>query len=145
MKKIILDASSNLENGWNRRKLRSFLTKLTAFIPSSLHLIVNHIDNDSMRDINAKYRGKNTATNILSFKYPDKKNIGELILAIDIVKDEAAEMCLSFDQHYAHLIVHGILHLFGYDHEIDSEAEVMEGLEKTWLQALGYKDPYIEQ
>ena len=109
-------------------------------------------DDASIQDINAEWRGKDKPTNVLSFpafpvqpgKVPGPM-LGDIIIARETVAREAVELEKSFDDHLTHLMVHGFLHLFGYDHNNDTEAEIMEGLETRILAKLGLSDPYEGQ
>jgi len=109
-------------------------------------------DDQSIRAINAEWRKKDKATNVLSFpafpiepgKMPGPM-LGDIIIARETVEREATELEKSFDDHLTHLMVHGMLHLFGYDHMNNAEAEIMEGLETRILAALGLSDPYEGQ
>ncbi len=93
--------------------------------------------------LNDQFRGKKYATNILSFTYtPPPQAAGDLVLCVPVVLREAAEQHKPADAHFAHMVVHGMLHLQGYDHENDQDAEVMEARERHILAALGYPDPY---
>ena len=104
-------------------------------------------DDSHVRALNARYRQKDRATNVLSFLpgpgTPDGY-LGDIILALETVSREAEDEAKSFDHHVAHLIVHGLLHLAGYDHESDDEAEEMEALERDVLARIGIADPYAE-
>ncbi|MEF0940136.1 rRNA maturation RNase YbeY [Rhizobium sp. BR 362] len=109
-------------------------------------------DDASIREINAEWREQDKATNVLSFPafplVPGGKPgpmLGDIIIAKETVEREAAELEKSFDDHLTHLMVHGFLHLFGYDHMNNSEAERMEGLETRILAGLGLSDPYAGQ
>jgi len=97
------------------------------------------------RTLNRDYRGKDHATNVLSFPYESGEQItGDLVLCLPVVEREAQEQGKSQEAHFAHLIVHGMLHLQGYDHEIGKDdAERMEAMEREILDALGYPDPYV--
>lgn len=102
-----------------------------------------------IRVLNREWRGKDKPTNVLSFPAPDMINpgpelppLGDIIIAHETVAREAAEEAKTFDHHLTHLIVHGFLHIMGYDHETDEEAEEMEDLERKALQALAIDDPY---
>ena len=99
---------------------------------------------DEGRRLNREYRSQEDATNVLSFPYaPVPELSGDLVLCVPVVAREAAEQDKSLDAHYAHLIVHGMLHLQGYDHEVsDEQAAEMEELERSILAHLGYPDPY---
>lgn len=93
--------------------------------------------------LNRDFRGRNYATNVLSFPYtPPPVMSGDLVLCVPVVLREAAEQGKRREAHFAHLVVHGILHLQGLDHETDSEAEMMEARERAILLELGYPDPY---
>ena len=94
--------------------------------------------------LNLEYRGKDYATNVLSFPYEvEPVTIGDLVICPQVVAREAAEQNKPLEAHYAHLTVHGMLHLQGWDHEEDeAEAEEMENEEREILAALGYPDPY---
>ena len=101
-------------------------------------------DDDSVRDLNARFRGKDYATNVLSFPAPQNPegHLGDIALAFGVCAREAAEQGKPVAAHYAHLTVHGVLHLLGWDHEDDKEAEAMEQLEREILADLGIADPY---
>ncbi|MHC5655134.1 rRNA maturation RNase YbeY [Stappia sp. ICDLI1TA098] len=107
-------------------------------------------DDARVRELNREWRGKDTATNVLSFPGGDEDKppygplLGDLILARETVVREAGEMDLAFFDHLTHLVVHGFLHLFGYDHHMDDEAEEMEDLERRILATLGIADPYLD-
>ncbi len=101
-----------------------------------------------MRDLNLRYRGKDRPTNVLSLPAAPVlagrlgPPLGDVVLAEETIRDEAADQGLAFEDHLTHLIVHGFLHLIGYDHERESEALVMEDLEVAILGDLGIADPY---
>ena len=103
------------------------------------------------RALNRHYRGKDYATNVLSFALNEGEAVdgmplfGDLVLCVPVVEREAAEQDVPLAAHYAHLTVHGMLHLQGYDHEEDDEADVMEALETVILAKLGYPDPYAAE
>ena len=104
-------------------------------------------DDSHVRELNARYRQKDRPTNVLSFPPgpgTPEEYLGDVILALQTVSREAAEEGKRFDHHVAHLIVHGLLHLAGYDHESDDEAEEMEALERDVLARLGIADPYAQ-
>lgn len=106
-------------------------------------------DDANIRTINAKWRHIDKATNVLSFPafsiQPGQRPgpiLGDIVIARETVQCEAQEENKSFDDHLSHLIVHGLLHLTGYDHQNDDEAEQMESLERKILASLGISDPY---
>ena len=102
------------------------------------------VDADEGRALNNEYRGKDYATNVLSFPYESEPVItGDLVICTEVVAKEAAEQNRPLDAHYAHLTVHGMLHLQGWDHENDDDAQAMETEETEILAAMGYPDPYM--
>lgn len=105
---------------------------------------VRFVAADEGRRLNREYRGQEEATNVLSFPYAVAAQLsGDLVLCAPVVAREASEQNKSLDAHYAHLIVHGMLHLQGYDHEAGEEqAAAMEEREREILAGLGYPDPY---
>lgn len=104
------------------------------------------------RQLNRDYRGKDYATNILTFVYDEGEALpglpggealqGDLVVCVPVVVREAAEQGKQLEAHFAHLIVHGMLHLQGFDHDDDAEAQQMENAECEVLATLGYPDPY---
>jgi len=101
------------------------------------------VDEAEARELNRDYRGKDYATNVLTFTIADEPLLmGDIILCVPVVMAEAHAQQKSLDAHFAHLTVHGILHLHGYDHEIEAQATLMESIEVTTLQKLGYANPY---
>lgn len=101
------------------------------------------VDADEGQELNKEYRGKDYATNVLSFPYESEPVVmGDLVICPTVVAREATEQNKPLDAHYAHLTVHGMLHLQGWDHENDEDAQAMEDEEREILAALGYPDPY---
>lgn len=120
---------------------------LSADHPSEVSLLFT--DDQTMRGINAQWRGMDKPTNVLSFPaFPmrpgmaPKSLLGDIVLAFETVKREAVEEAKPFENHLSHLIAHGLLHLFGYDHETGGDAEIMEALERKILARLAIPDPY---
>jgi len=96
------------------------------------------------RELNRDYRGKDYATNVLTFPLAEEPVLmGDIVLCHAVVEKEAQEQNKPLEAHYAHLTVHGMLHMQGYDHETDEEAAVMEALETQIVTELGYADPYL--
>ena len=105
-------------------------------------------DDAEVRRLNATWRGKDAPTNVLSFPSPDNPAepsfIGDVVLARQTVVAEARDLGIPLAHHVQHLVVHGLLHLLGYDHETEAEAEEMESLETEILAGLGIPDPYAD-
>jgi len=112
-----------------------------------VELVIRVVDEVEGRELNHRYRGKDKPTNVLSFTFDapsgiESNHLGDLVICAPVVVREAQEQGKRFNDHLAHLVVHGVLHLRGYDHQTDEEAELMESREKAILQGLGIKDPY---
>ncbi len=112
-------------------------------------LTVRLVNDGEIRQLNRDYRHKDYATNVLSFPAEadlptESQLLGDLVIAADVVQREAAEQGKELWHHWAHLCVHGLLHLLGYDHQNDEEAEEMEGLEIEILAELAIANPYEE-
>ncbi len=109
-------------------------------------LSVNFTDDAAIRQLNATWRGFDKPTNVLSFETPGdlstKPALGDIVIAYETVEREAREQDKTFDDHLTHLLIHGFLHLIGYDHQIPREADEMEALERRIAAALGLPDPY---
>ena len=103
------------------------------------------VDDKYIKKINKKYRGINRPTNVLSFELGDNVLLGDVFISIDTVMREAKDENISVPEHTAHMVVHGILHLLGYDHIKDADAEKMEKKEISILKKLGYKNPYTAE
>ncbi len=107
-------------------------------------------DDASMREINKDWRDQDKPTNVLSFPaaahpgMPGPRHIGDVVLAWETTEREAREEGKAVEAHVSHLIVHGVLHCLGYDHESDEQAEEMEALEVSALMGIGYADPYMD-
>ncbi len=110
-------------------------------------ITIRFVDSEEGQSLNSDYRGKDYATNVLSFPYETEPVVaGDLVICPAVVEREAAEQRKTLEAHYAHLIVHGILHLQGYDHETgDEDAQQMEATERSILAQLGFADPYREE
>ena len=111
---------------------------------SERSLVVLLTDDIAVQALNAKFRGKDQPTNVLSFPTPPnpEQHLGDIALAYQTCAREAAEQGKSLAFHLQHLVAHGVLHLLGYDHMTELEAEEMEGLERVVLASLGVPDPY---
>jgi probable rRNA maturation factor len=111
-------------------------------IERDAEITVRFVDEAEGRALNHDYRHKDYATNVLSFVYADAPVTGDLVICVPVVMREAAEQKKSPPAHFAHLVIHGVLHLQGYDHEKTRDAKVMEARETELLTQLGHADPY---
>lgn len=137
-----------LEQVASRAKVRRW-AQAALFAPAEL--TVRFVEAEEGRVLNRDYRGKDYATNVLTFAYnegdivaEDEPTRADIVLCTDVLEREAAEQGKTVEEHAAHLVVHGVLHAQGYDHENDAEAAEMEQLERTIMEALGYPDPYAQ-
>lgn len=124
---------------------------LAALQPLQLpvELVIRIVDETESRELNGRYRGIDRPTNVLSFPFEApsavaSSHLGDLVICAPVVKREAVEQHKPEPHHWAHMVVHGVLHLCGYDHQSDEDASEMEALEKRVLQQLGVPDPYRE-
>jgi probable rRNA maturation factor len=115
-------------------------------------LAIRFVAAEEGQTLNREYRGKDYATNVLTFAYnegeelaADEPTQADIVLCTDVLQREAEEQKKTVEEHVAHLVVHGVLHAQGYDHEHDEEADEMEQLERDIMEALGYPDPYAEE
>src|SRR5471030_968173 len=143
---------ARLQETITRPKVRRWVAA-ALFAPAEL--TIRFVDAAEGQALNRDYRGKDYATNVLTFAYnegddfangaaDDAPTQADIILCTDVLEREAAEQKKTVEQHTAHLIVHGVLHAQGYDHEDDEEAAEMEGLETEILATLGIADPYAD-
>ena len=137
---------ARLQESITRPKIRRWVQ---AALLAPAELTIRFVDAEEGRVLNRDYRAKDYATNVLTFAYNEGEEIGadeptraDIILCTDVLEKEAAEQKKTLEEHTAHLIVHGVLHAQGYDHDDDEEAAEMEQLERDILEALGYPDPY---
>lgn len=139
---------ARLKETITRAKLRRWV-QAALFAPAEL--TIRFVDAAEGRALNRDYRGKDYATNVLTFSFnegedvdPDAPTQADIILCTDVLQTEAAEQGKTVEQHTAHLIVHGVLHAQGYDHMDEDEAAEMEGIETELLAGLGVAAPYAD-
>jgi len=112
------------------------------FVPWTIP-VVDGLDGREGRALNRRYRGRDYATNVLTFVYDDAVSLtGDIVLCAPVIAKEAREQHKTLRAHYAHLVIHGMLHLQGYDHERDADAARMEAREIALLRDLGFANPY---
>jgi len=114
-------------------------------------LTIRIVDAAEGQALNKAYRGKDYATNVLTFAYNEEEELGEddptqadIVLCTDVLQREADEQKKTVEEHAAHLVVHGVLHAQGWDHEDENDAEEMEQFERDIMEVLGFPDPYAD-
>ena len=123
-----------------RSQLRTWVN---AALQRDADVTVRLVGAEEARTLNRQYRGRDQSTNVLSFAYPETDPLsGDIALCVPVVEREAREQHKNPQAHYAHLVVHGMLHLQGHDHEGAADARDMEVLETEIVTCLGYADPY---
>jgi probable rRNA maturation factor len=147
---IIVDAPAwetikDLE-GLATRAVRASCGESAAALAEPSELAITFCDDAAIRALNAQWRGLDKPTNVLSFPTPgrlaQRPLLGDIVIAHETVAREAKEQGKTFEDHTTHMIIHGFLHLIGYDHETPGEADVMETLERRIAATLGLSDPY---
>jgi probable rRNA maturation factor len=128
----------------SRSELRKWVK---AALKQDAEIVLRIVDADEGRNLNLNFRKRDYATNVLSFVYDNvghdyQSLAGDIVLCAPVIESEARQQRKALTAHYAHLTIHGVLHLQGYDHETDADAVVMERLETQIVEKLGYKDPY---
>ncbi len=135
------------DKAWKKYKIDFEKIANAAVLPihKNAEVSITLIDDKQIHKLNKQYRGIDKPTNVLSFELGDDVLLGDIFISLDTVKREAKVAGISVEEHTAHMIVHGMLHLQGYDHIKDKDAKVMEDKEIKILKKLGYKDPYIDE
>ncbi|MFZ7136387.1 rRNA maturation RNase YbeY [Avibacterium avium] len=153
MKDVIVDLQIAAENSENLPTEQQFQQWATAAVQAENlqpEITIRVVDEAESQSLNATYRGKDYPTNVLSFPFecPEEVELpllGDLVICRQVVEREAQEQGKPLMAHWAHMVVHGCLHLLGYDHIEDAEAEEMESLETEIMQDLGFADPYLAE
>lgn len=154
MTPIVIDYQvDELPDGWvfpAEKRLQRWLDKALEVlaVDEALEVTVRLVENSEMCELNREYRGKDSPTNVLSFPcdwdLPDEPRLlGDIVIAVQVVNEEAKTQKKKMEAHWAHIVIHGLLHLLDYDHIDENDAEIMETLEKRILAELGYPDPYL--
>lgn len=143
-------ATENIEGLPTEEQIVQWATDAVQPEGNEVEMTVRIVDEAESHELNLTYRGKDRPTNVLSFpfEYPDEVELpllGDLVICRQVVEREASEQEKPLMAHWAHMVVHGSLHLLGYDHIEDDEAEEMESLETQIMQGLGFDDPYLAE
>lgn len=132
--------------------LRKWAKEALAKKLNSADMTIRIVDKNEMAHLNATYRHKNKPTNVLSFPLTIPSHIplsypllGDVIICAEIVNLEAQEQHKSSHAHWAHMVIHGVFHLLGFDHKTNREAKIMESLETKTMQTLGFANPYEDK
>jgi probable rRNA maturation factor len=139
---VVEDEKWRAERGLGSRLRRAVALALARGGKADSELTVLLADDRKLRTLNASFRGKDKATNVLSFPAQRDEYLGDIAIAYGVTAKEARAQKISFADHATHLAVHGVLHLLGYDHDTARAARVMEPLETSILSELGIDDPY---
>ncbi len=131
-------------------QLSHWLNQTTLSLKEELEITIRIVDSDESHQLNHQYRGKDKPTNVLSFPFESPPEVelpllGDLIICKQVVEQEACLQNKTLLAHWAHMVVHGTLHLLGYDHIEDEDAIEMESLETKIMQEMGFDDPYISE
>lgn len=153
MNNVIIDlqiASENIENLPSEEQIQQWANAAVRAQTMEPEITVRIVDEAESHQLNLTYRGKDKPTNVLSFPFecPDEVELtllGDLVICRQVVEQEAREQDKPLMAHWAHMVVHGCLHLLGYDHLEDAEAEEMESLETEIMLGLGFEDPYLAE
>lgn len=139
-------ADPRLKEMATRAKLRRWIQSVL-FAPAEL--TIRFVEAEEGRTLNRDYRNKDYATNVLTFAYSEDEaseaTQADIILCTDVLQKEAAEQNKTVEEHTAHLVIHGVLHAQGYDHENEEEAGEMEEIEVEALAKLGFDNPYLDK
>ncbi len=150
MLELDLQLASSAPDMPSEAQFRTWCTLALRQRTADSELTIRLVDEAEGRELNHTYRQRDYATNVLSFPadVPDElldiPLLGDLVICVPVVVREAQEQSKNLEAHWAHLVIHGCLHLLGYDHILDAEAEEMEALERTLLAELGHPDPYAD-
>jgi len=131
----------------SKQQFRSWLNAVLMDHNDDVEVVIRITDEQEMSELNRRYRQRQGTTNILSFPFeaPDQMPmslLGDLVVCAPVVEREAMQQRKSLDAHWAHMIIHGALHLLGYDHIEDNEAKAMEKTEVDLLKSIGFPNPY---
>ncbi|MBS0358805.1 MAG: rRNA maturation RNase YbeY [Proteobacteria bacterium] len=149
-----IDLQITVENCYtpSRTKLEQWVTETLLPYKKEAEICIRLVNETESAFLNETYRKKTGPTNILSFpsEIPDdlplkQSFLGDLVICPSVLENEAQQQNKSLEAHWAHIVIHGLLHLLGYDHVEEKPAEVMEGLEIQILKILGYPNPYEQQ
>lgn len=149
MHQIDLQVASQVTNLPQQEQIELWINTALSQTQEQCEIVVRIVDEAEITDLNKTYRKKNGPTNVLSFPFDSEVELpinllGDIVICAPIVFTEAEQQNKNPQAHWAHLIIHGVLHLLGYDHLKEKDAKEMESLEINLLARLGYSNPYEE-
>ncbi len=140
--------ASNAKNIPSKKEIEKWIKSTLNKKETTGTLSIRIVDEAEMTDLNTRYRHKAKPTNVLSFPCPvpfkHSGSLGDIVICAPIIEQEAIAQKKPLMAHWAHMVVHGILHLLGHDHEEEAQAALMEGIEIDILESLGFNNPYRE-
>lgn len=144
---IFIQNISKIKSLPSKRRLKTWIDQALSGYDKNYEILIRFVGSKEITKLNKKYRKKNKPTNIISFPFeppPGVKThyLGDLVICLPLVKREAKEQHKTFTAHLAHLVIHGTLHLLGYEHKLQKETAKMEALEVSYLKKLGFANPY---
>lgn len=149
---IILDiqSASSSEDAPDEQSIKRWVSAALHLKAGDTELSIRIVDEPEAKTLNETYRGASGPTNVLSFPFDEKTPeplplIGDIVICAPVVAREAEEQNKALNAHWAHMIIHGVLHLLGYDHQNETDANLMESLETEIMQGLGFPPPYSSQ
>jgi len=149
MHSIIIQLAADKTSVPKKSLLRKWALEALKNNIDAAEVTIRIVEKDEMTELNSTYRHKNKPTNVLSFPFDMSEDVkldipilGDIVICADVVNQEAQDQGKSPQAHWAHMVVHGVFHLLGYDHEEDCEAEEMEALEINVLKTMGFENPY---
>lgn len=132
------------------KEIQQWMAVFSKAVPARGEVTVRIVDHAEITQLNRQYRNNHQATNVLSFPFVDPPGVqssilGDIAICADVVATQAQQQQIPLSHHWAHMLVHGLLHLLGHDHQRPEEAEKMEGLEASLLALLQIPDPYANE
>ena len=145
--KVDIQRATNTPDIPENRQFRKWARTVLSDCDKNTELTIRIVDEEEGSELNRKWRKAKGPTNVLSFPYADNKQIadgllGDIIICAPVIRREALKQKKSLESHWAHMVIHGTLHLLGYDHIKPEDAGIMEKLEIKLLESLGYTNPY---
>ena len=145
---VDIQCAADVDNLPDNKDFREWAEIALAGVDGVVGVTIRLVDVQESTALNERYRHKSGPTNVLSFPFEPPPGVhsallGDLVICASLVKQEAAEQGKKEQAHWAHMVVHGLLHLQGYDHQTAADARQMESLEIRLLEDLGYSDPYL--